>query len=292
MTKGGVGAYKGGVHIAVVIRGGKVTLSTNNMGGRQLDLSTRRGFSEQNSCHAECSVIGRLPARREGDKWNRKRGKCRIYSLAFRYCQETHSIRPSEAKPCQMCSTVLHGNGFREVWYSEKSGQMCHDYVSNLLTSAIRCFGERRLEWVRHTRELLLAKGRGDLIRLHLRDERTFALIESGSKQIEGRLWRGIIRRLQRGQLVLIQCGERELAVHVTFIRRYSSFSELLGAGGGTALSKTLPEVSTIEAGVKRYEALYTRRDRRRYDAVAIGIKPANVRLSVSTGPVVKKIGR
>ena len=47
VTKGGVGAYKGGVHIAVVIRGGKVTLSTNNMGGRQLDLSTRRGFSEQ-----------------------------------------------------------------------------------------------------------------------------------------------------------------------------------------------------------------------------------------------------
>ena len=166
MVEGSV--YKKTLHLAVIIRGGKVTIANNNMGGRRLNICSAHGFSELNSCHAECAVIDKLTARRERDKWLRKINKCRVYSLAFRYCTHTHVLRPSSAKPCRMCTNLLREAGFREVWYSEVDGKLCRSTINDLVSVAKRSFGERRLEWVRHTQELRHARERGELVSLYL----------------------------------------------------------------------------------------------------------------------------
>lgn len=274
-------AYKGAVHIALVIRGGKVTLSCNNMGGRHLDLGPIRGYDQLNSCHAECSVIAGLSARREPHKWQRKINRCRVYSLAFRYCPHTGTVRPSPAKPCRMCTQVMYQHGFHLVWYSDRCGTLLRNSIEKLREESVRSFGERRLEWLRDTRNLRVAQRTGDLVRLHLRDPTTFRWIQQGHKQIEGRLWRGVIRRIRRGDLVMFCCEGSELPAYVTAIRRYGSFSEMLASGD--QLERTLPGEPTVESGVRRYHQLYNRRDQRRYDAVAIVFRLANVNLSVDS---------
>ena len=274
--------YKKTLHLAIVIRGGKITVATNNMGGRRLDMCSINGFNELNSCHAECAVLDKLSARRERGKWSRKLTKCRIYSLAFRYCNNTNSIRPSPAKPCRMCTAVLQRSGFREVWYSEMDGNLCWSSIDSLRQVAKCSFGERRLEWQRHSNELSLARQCGSLVTLHLRDMVTFRNIENGRKSIEGRLWRGFIRSLRRGQFVIFQCGEHKIPVCITFIRRFGGFREMLRHGGPATLTSTVPDVASVECGVDRYSTLYNRRDLRRYDAVAIGFYRVNVNLSVN----------
>ena len=280
---GGEGSvYKKTLHLAVIIRGGKVTLATNNMGGRRLTMCTSHGFSELNSCHAECAVIDKLTARRERDKWLRKINKCRVYSLAFRYCTHTHSLRPSSAKPCRMCTNLLRESGFREVWYSEMDGALCWSSIATLQQVSKRSFGERRLEWARHTQELRLARQRGELVTLYLRDLVTFRNIENGNKSIEGRLWRGVIRRLRRGQFIIFRCDDNQIPVYLTFVRRFHGFREMLCHGDGSTLARTVPDAKSVDEGVERYNFLYSRRDQRRYDAVAIGFTRVNVNLSVN----------
>jgi ASC-1-like (ASCH) protein/tRNA(Arg) A34 adenosine deaminase TadA len=265
------------LHFAILVRGGKCQVTTNHIGGRSRKLTRIPGWDELNSGHAEVAALAYLEASCESKKLQRRRNRCRLYSLACHYCSKTHTLSSYMAQPCRMCSQLLHEKGFTEVWYSRGDGELIHRAVVELVDISTRSFGERRLEWLQDCSNLTKAKSGGPLLALHLRDPASLEHVRHGRKLIEGRLWRGLIRRLHRGQYIYICCKSSgdsapdEIAVQITFIRRYGSFSEMLSHG--ESLYQTLPDIGSVTDGVMRYNRFYRERDQTRYDAVAIGFR-------------------
>ena len=267
------------IHLAIIVRGGKCSTAINHLGGRSLGLSKIPGFNELNSGHAEIAVISSLENRCDPKKLKRKRSKCRLYSLAFHCCNKTGCVSAYMAQPCRMCSRVIQEKGFTEVWYSSRDGQVISRAVVDLVGISTRSFGERRLEWIQHSANLAAAKSLAPLLELHLRDHSSLEHIRYGRKSIEGRLWRGLIRGLARGQYIYLCSSGQGVPVQITFIRRYRSFAEMLNHG--ESLTQTLPDLNTVTDGIMQYNTLYRERDQTMYDAVAIGFRRVNIDLGM-----------
>ena len=80
--------------------------------------------------------------------------------------------------------------------------------------------------------------------------------IKSGQKTVEGRLNKGIFSRLKQGETITFINKKLKLEVLVTYIKHYKSFEELLMAEG---IKHVLPNVSSINDGVKIYHQFYTK---------------------------------
>ncbi|XP_059452807.1 uncharacterized protein LOC132183375 isoform X2 [Corylus avellana] len=105
---------------------------------------------------------------------------------------------------------------------------------------------------------------------LHVQ-EPFFSQLKDGQKTIEGRCAVGDYNRIGSGSLILFN---RCVVFEVQDVRRYASFSDMLGA---ETLAKVLPGVETIEEGVQIYRKFYTEEKERLSGVLAIFVSKVDL---------------
>jgi ASC-1-like (ASCH) protein len=91
-------------------------------------------------------------------------------------------------------------------------------------------------------------------IEFHI-DEPWFEHIVEGRKVVEGKLAKGKALQMQVESILHISGNNGDvIECHITAIRPYSSFREYLES---ETLAKTLPGVTTIDAGLEVYQKYY-----------------------------------
>ena len=108
-----------------------------------------------------------------------------------------------------------------------------------------------------------------NLFNLYVNNADTFNYISSMKKTIEGRVWKGNIRKLKRSQIIIISFQNKKIFCKITFVRRYNNFKTLLTKND---ISTVLPGINNISDGVDKYNNIYNNIDLHKYDAVAIGL--------------------
>ncbi|KAK4406263.1 hypothetical protein Sango_0632800 [Sesamum angolense] len=107
-----------------------------------------------------------------------------------------------------------------------------------------------------------------------------FSQLRDGLKTIEGRCAVCKYKRFQSGHLLLFN---KSLTAQVQDVRQYASFHEMLEAEG---LSKVLPGVTSIEAGVQIYRRFYSEEEERSNGVLAVCVSIPTSQLYVITANI------
>ena len=104
------------------------------------------------------------------------------------------------------------------------------------------------------------------------RAEPYFTFIKNGQKTFEGRIRKGWYRLAKPGDHIIIYNEEEtdSIEVIVKNVRPYVSMREMLER---EPLKKLLPDVETIEQGIKVFKRFYTDEQEREFGVVAIEIQ-------------------
>jgi ASC-1-like (ASCH) protein len=99
-----------------------------------------------------------------------------------------------------------------------------------------------------------------------------FNYIKEGKKTVEGRLNKGMFSKLKIGDVINwlhITKNKKKLICKttITSITKYSSFREMLEM---ETLENVLPNISSIDEGVKIYHQYYTLDDENKFGVIAI----------------------
>jgi ASC-1-like (ASCH) protein len=99
-----------------------------------------------------------------------------------------------------------------------------------------------------------------------------FSYIKNKKKRIEGRLDKGTFSQLRKKEIITVFNKELNQKFNVEIIKivKYKSFEEYLLQEG---LKRTLPNIRTIEDGIKIYRQFYTKEDENKYGILAIYIR-------------------
>jgi ASC-1-like (ASCH) protein len=102
-----------------------------------------------------------------------------------------------------------------------------------------------------------------------------FSLIKIGEKKCEGRMNKGDILEMKKGDYILFENNDfgfqRLFRCKITSIHNYSSFEEYLYH---ETLEKCLPGIDTIEEGIKIYHKYYpNKEDEIKYKIKAIRLR-------------------
>lgn len=98
-----------------------------------------------------------------------------------------------------------------------------------------------------------------------------FFLIKNGQKTVEGRINNGLFARLVPGEILRFFCGTEQVLCTITAIKKYPSFAKMLELEG---VKPCLPNVHSLEAGVKIYDAIpHYAEKAKRFGVLAIHIK-------------------
>ena len=101
-----------------------------------------------------------------------------------------------------------------------------------------------------------------------------YDFIASGRKTVEGRLNRGIFRKIMPDDIIMWKNNESIFETIVTHIKSYDSFKEMIE---DQKLENVLPEIATIGEGEAIYFKYYSKEDEAEHGVVAIGLKRKNV---------------
>ena len=96
--------------------------------------------------------------------------------------------------------------------------------------------------------------------------------IESGAKDVEGRLHKGTFAQLRVGDRLVVRGDDDDgdaIKTRVVAVRRYPTFKGYLEAEG---LRRTLPGVGTIAEGVAAYRRFYSKEKEAENGVVAVEI--------------------
>ncbi|CAL0324059.1 unnamed protein product [Lupinus luteus] len=91
-----------------------------------------------------------------------------------------------------------------------------------------------------------------------------FSQLKDGLKTIEGRCASGKYRRIELGNLILVN---KSVVFEVQGLRKYPTFSDMLKT---ESLEKVLPGVESVEEGVKVYRRFYTEEKEQENGVLAI----------------------
>jgi ASC-1-like (ASCH) protein len=97
-----------------------------------------------------------------------------------------------------------------------------------------------------------------------------FSLIKNEKKTVEGRLNRGLFKRINVGDVIVWVNKNIKCTTIITYLNNYSSFRELLEKEG---LGKVLPTIKSVDAGVNLYHQYFSEKDEEENGVVAIGLK-------------------
>jgi ASC-1-like (ASCH) protein len=96
-----------------------------------------------------------------------------------------------------------------------------------------------------------------------------FDFIAQGKKTVEGRLNRGLFKRINVGNIIYWINKNLKIKTIITYKKEYSSFKEMLQQ---EELSKVLPNKSSVDDGVAVYRQYYSQKDEED-GVVAIGLQ-------------------
>ncbi len=104
------------------------------------------------------------------------------------------------------------------------------------------------------------------------RAEPYFTFLKNGQKTIEGRVRKGWYSKVQPGDEIVVYNEEETESIEtvVKRVTRYPSIREMLTH---EPITKLLPDVTTIEEGVKVYRKFYTPDQEREFGVVAIEVE-------------------
>ena len=92
--------------------------------------------------------------------------------------------------------------------------------------------------------------------------------IISGEKTIEGRLNKGIFKKINIGESVVFSSKDSSCLVKIININSFNNFYELLKYD----LKSTLPGINTINEGVSKYLSYYSNEKQKKYGVLGIHI--------------------
>lgn len=99
-----------------------------------------------------------------------------------------------------------------------------------------------------------------------------FTLIQSGLKEIEGRLNKGTFASFKKGDTVkwYVRGTNKHCFTKITQIYEYDSFKDMLEA---QKVNRVLPGCPDIQAGVRVYRQFYSVEKERQHKVLAIEVK-------------------
>jgi len=128
-----------GFHYAKLIYGGAIVAQASNSFSPVSNISilkTKKGRSKF-SIHAEYNVIqaylAMLLAKRKIRTKNKKKiplGKLRDCTLILYSATKSGKLR--ESKPCTSCFELMNSLGIKDIYYSNKEGQLVYSLISEL----------------------------------------------------------------------------------------------------------------------------------------------------------------
>jgi ASC-1-like (ASCH) protein len=104
------------------------------------------------------------------------------------------------------------------------------------------------------------------------RAEPYFTFLKEGQKTIEGRINKGWYRTVKPGDHIIVY-NEKEtdsVKTVVTNVRKYTSIREMLEVEN---IKRLLPDIQTIEEGLKVYYRFYTEDQEKEFGMIAIEVK-------------------
>ncbi|KAL0387986.1 UNVERIFIED_CONTAM: hypothetical protein Sradi_2680400, partial [Sesamum radiatum] len=168
------------------------------------------------------------------------------------------------------------------LYRSIHSGALCTAYKEVIPVHEDQSSENKEKEW----NKLIVGEGSALLQILKEVDfeldvqEPFFSQLRDGLKTIEGRCAVGKYKRFQSGHLLLFN---KSLTAQVQDVRQYASFHEMLEAEG---LSKVLPGVTSIEAGVQIYRRFYSEEEERSNGVLAVCVSIPTSQLYVITANI------
>ena len=268
MTKYQKFSIKNSLHISFVIKGGKAVFGICNLNGRNLSIIKNNShLLISNSTHAECNAISNIFGF-DNSKFKNKRSKFTIYSIAFKYSLNDNIIYVKDACPCKSCTNIIYQSGINNVFWSNDNGKLVNSHISYLQRISSFSFGDRFI-FIKNNINMIKNINTDNIFNLYVNNIDTFNYIYNLKKTIEGRLWKGVIRKLKRSQIIKICFQNKNILCKISFIRRYNNFKTLLTKNN---ISKVLPGINNIIEGVNTYNNIYKNIDLSKYDTVAIGL--------------------
>lgn len=261
------------LHIAFIIKGGKRVgrIAVSSQSGRGLSFDTQRNCNELVSCHAErhalLSITNQL---KDKKKWNRKCSRYILYSIGMRLTLD-NKVVPYYSSPCRSCVNMMCNIGIKTCIFSNENGTLEKIHVPHLLKSTEYSFGTVLLQKKKDKIEINNLNQQ-ELFTLFIQSEETYNYLESGEKIVEGRLWKGAMRKLKQNQIIIIKCYKtnKKMYMRITFIRRFKTWRALLTAHHHKSV---LPNSNDIQDGIQMYKRYYTLQKETLHGVVAIGLE-------------------
>ena len=91
-------------------------------------------------------------------------------------------------------------------------------------------------------------------MKIYIQKESTFNYLSSGDKKIEGRLYKGIFKKIKENDIIEFCFQNRKLLAKIIKIHKYDDFYSFLIS---EELKYVLPGVKNIDEGIKIYNNYY-----------------------------------
>ena len=101
-------------------------------------------------------------------------------------------------------------------------------------------------------------------------NEVAFALIETGEKQIEGRLFKNSFTKIKKDDVIIFKNKDNFLKVRVVKTARYNTFKEMLI---NEQILRVTPLSKSLNESVSIYRKFYSEKDELKYGVLAITIE-------------------
>jgi ASC-1-like (ASCH) protein len=97
-----------------------------------------------------------------------------------------------------------------------------------------------------------------------------FNNILSNKKTIEGRLNKGIFKKLNSDDIIKLSCKNNFCKVKITKINKFSNFNDFLM---NESINNILPDIKNVSEGIKKYHTYYSPEKEIKYGVLGIHIK-------------------
>lgn len=104
------------------------------------------------------------------------------------------------------------------------------------------------------------------------RSEPYFTFLKNGQKTIEGRIRKGWYRNVQSGDEIVVYNDEETDSIE-TIVKRVTKYQSIKNMLTHEPINKLLPDVETVDQGIKVYRRFYTSQQERQFGVVAIEVE-------------------
>ena len=185
------------------------------------------------SSHAETNALKEMVYRKKvtGVMW----------SIRVRVT-ENGDFTMHNAKPCLNCTKNMIRYGIKKCVYTNYYGQLVVEKLTDILKTATLSLG------------YVMKNISVPRLSLHIQKMRTYELLLTGKKSIEGRRYKGHIVKFKPGMQVILKCGEEQCIKMIRDIYHHRTFGDMIDSH---KLINVLPDCSTKIDAIRTYQSYY-----------------------------------